>query len=48
MKNKLAIYSLVAIFASASLIGCGKKAGSSDDPNKANLHVRTLNKGIGI
>ena len=48
MKNRLAIYSLVAIFASASLIGCGKKAGSSDDPNKANLHIRTLNKGIGI
>ena len=48
MKNKVLIYSLVATFAAASLIGCGKKAGSQDDPNKANLHVRTLNKGIGI
>ena len=48
MKNKLVICSLVAAFASASLIGCGKRTGSEDDPNKANLHVRTLNKGIGI
>ena len=49
MKNKLVLCSmLLATLSTASLVGCGKKTGSQDDPNKANLHVRTLNKGIGI
>ena len=49
MKRSLIISTLLAAMAGATLISCGKKpAGEVDDPTKVNLHVRTLNKGIGM
>lgn len=44
-KNLVFIITLGIII--PSLSSCGKKGDSIDDPTKANLHVVTLNKGIG-
>ena len=46
-KKLLAVIPMLAIVGIATT-GCRKKTASGDDPTKANLHVRTLNKGIGI
>lgn len=49
MNKKLILVPLLAAISGALLGGCGKKKISgNDDPTKANLHIRTLNKGIGI
>ena len=47
MKRKLLVLLAVPLLTPV-LAGCGgEKAGEDDDPNKANLHIGTLDKGIG-
>ena len=51
MKRRLLAFTLVSACTGALIAGCSfgkKKVAGDDDPTKANLHVRTLNKGIGI
>ncbi|MBO6280531.1 MAG: extracellular solute-binding protein [Bacilli bacterium] len=48
MKSKFLLTLSSIALISTALSGCGgKKAGADDDPNKANLHIGTLDKGIG-
>lgn len=48
MNKKLLVLVPVLAVVGIATTGCRKKTASGDDPTKANLHVRTLNKGIGI
>ena len=49
MRKRIIVCALIGTIAGAILAGCGKKkVANDDDPTKANLHVRTLNKGIGM
>ena len=51
MKKRIIVCALIGTMAGAILAGCSigkKKVANDDDPTKANLHVRTLNKGIGM
>ena len=51
MNKKIVLCAMLAGLVGATLTGCNlfkKKTAQADDPTKANLHVRTLNKGIGI
>ena len=49
MRKRIIVCALIGGLAGAILTGCGKKkVANDDDPTKANLHVRTLNKGIGM
>lgn len=47
MNKKLLIVIPMLGIVGLAATGCRKKTSSGDDPTKANLHVRTLNKGIG-
>ena len=47
MNKKLLIVMPMLGIMLPTLVGCGGSSGSTDDPNKANLHVLTLDKGIG-
>ena len=47
MNKKLLMVVPVLAMVGLATTGCRKKTASGDDPTKANLHVRTLNKGIG-
>ena len=46
MNKKLLVIPMLSVII-PGLSACGKSGSSIDDPNKANLHVLTLNKGIG-
>ena len=46
MNKKLLVIPMLGIVI-PTLSACGKKSGTIDDPTKANLHVLTLDKGIG-
>ena len=48
MNKKLLIVIPALALTGVVTTGCRRKTASGDDPTKANLHVRTLNKGIGI
>ena len=48
MNKKLLMVVPVLAMVGLATTGCRKKVSSDDDPTKANLHIRTLNKGIGI
>ena len=48
MNKKLLIVIPALALTGIATTGCRRKTASGDDPTKANLHVRTLNKGIGI
>ena len=48
MNKKLLVLVPMLAVVGVATTGCRKKTASGDDPTKANLHVRTLNKGIGI
>ena len=47
MNKKVLILLPTLAVVGLTTVGCRKKISDSDDPTKANLHVRTLNKGIG-
>ncbi|MBR4378161.1 MAG: hypothetical protein IKP50_04715 [Bacilli bacterium] len=48
MNRKLLVLVPMLAVVGVAATGCRKKTASGDDPTKANLHIRTLNKGIGI
>ena len=48
MNKKLLVLVPMLAVVGVAATGCRKKTASGDDPTKANLHIRTLNKGIGI
>ena len=48
MKSKYVFALLTIAMTSTSLVGCGgRRVGEDDDPTRANLHIGTLDKGIG-
>ena len=46
MNKKILVIPMLGIII-PTISACGKKGGTIDDPTKANLHVITLDKGIG-